>query len=79
MPIIGEGGWVVGSHATVVEVTREVIRDRRMGLVRHLSRQLSKANTIKDLWSRIIRGIEDADKDIPLTLLYSIEDPLIGS
>lgn len=56
-----------------------MIRDRRMGMVRHLSRQLSGAVTIKDLWSRIIRGIEDADKDIPLSLLYSIEDPVIGS
>ncbi|KUJ17292.1 uncharacterized protein LY89DRAFT_733155 [Mollisia scopiformis] len=79
VPIIGEDGWVVGSHATVVEVTREVIRDCRMGMVRNLSRQLSGSQTIKDLWSKIIRGIEDADKDIPLSLLYSIDDPTIGS
>lgn len=79
MPIIGEGGWVVGSHATVIEVTREVIHDRRMSTVRNLSRQLSGAQTIKDLWTRIIRGIEEQDKDMPLSLLYSIHDPTMGS
>jgi hypothetical protein len=65
---------VVGSHATVIEVTREVLSDRRLKTVRALSRQLSGSKSIKDLWSRIILGIEDADKDIPLALLYSVAD-----
>jgi hypothetical protein len=71
VPIIGSEGWVVGSHATVVEVTREVISDRRLSTVRPLSRQLSEATTINALWGDIIRGLEDAEKDIPLALLYS--------
>jgi len=72
VPIIGHEGWVVGSHATVVEVTREVLSDRRLKTVRALSRQLSGSESIKDLWRRIILGIEGADKDIPLALLYSV-------
>lgn len=79
VPIIGDEGWVVGSHATVVEVTREVISDRRLSTVRSLSRQLSGSKAIKDLWNRIILGIEDADKDIPLALLYSIADQKLAS
>lgn len=74
VPIIGEDGWVVGSHATVVEVTREVISDRRLQAVRNLSKQLSGSKSIKNLWARIIRGIGEADKDIPLALLYSVAD-----
>ena len=68
VPIIGEEGWVVGSHATVVEATREVLSDRRLRSVRSLSRQLSGSKSIKDLWHRITIGIEDADKDVPLAL-----------
>lgn len=79
VPIIGDDGWVVGSHATVVEVTREVISDRRLQAVRNLSKQLSGSKSIKDLWARIILGIEEADKDIPLALLYSVADSTTAS
>jgi PAS domain-containing protein len=79
VPIIGHEGWVVGSHATVVEVTREVLSDRRLKMVRSLSRQLSGSESIKDLWRRIILGIESADKDIPLALLYSVADQKLAS
>jgi len=79
VPIIGDEGWVVGSHATVVEVTREILSDRRLNTVRSLSRQLSGSKSIKDLWRRIILGIEDADKDIPLALLYSVADEKLAS
>jgi PAS domain-containing protein len=79
VPIIGDEGWVVGSHATVVEATREVLSDRRLKTVRSLSRQLSGSKSIKDLWHRIILGIEDADKDIPLALLYSVADQKLAS
>ncbi|TVY81656.1 Autoinducer 2 sensor kinase/phosphatase LuxQ [Lachnellula suecica] len=73
VPIIGSEGWIVGSHATVVEVTREVISDRRLSTVRSLSRNLAEAATIEQLWQQLITGIQDADKDIPLALLYSCE------
>ena len=71
VPIIGPEGWVVGSHATVIETTREVISDRRLCTVRSLSRQLFKAGTIQELWKRFFAGIQDADEDIPLALLFS--------
>jgi hypothetical protein len=79
MPIIGSEGWIVGSYATVLEATREVIADRRLKTVRELSRQLSASKSIKDLWSRLILGIEDADKDIPLAMLYSVADEAVAS
>lgn len=56
VPIIGNEGWVVGSHATVVEVTREVISDRRLSTVRGLSRHLSEVTTISGLWAGLIKG-----------------------
>jgi PAS domain-containing protein len=73
VPIIGPEGWIVGSHATVIEVTREVLNDRRLSTVRLLSRELAEAVTIRQLWHRLILGIQDAEKYIPLALLYSCE------
>jgi PAS domain-containing protein len=79
VPIIGDGGWVVGSYATAIEVTREVISDRRLHTVHNLGRQIYRAESIKDLWARVLRGIEDAEKDIPLALVYSLADTTTGS
>ncbi|PVH76512.1 hypothetical protein DL98DRAFT_592105 [Cadophora sp. DSE1049] len=79
VPIIGNEGWVVGSHATVVEVTREVIGDRRLSNIHSLSREVSGARTTKDLWTRLLRSIENADKDIPMALLYSVADSATSS
>jgi PAS domain-containing protein len=62
-----------------VEVTRELLSDRRLNTVRCLNRQLSGSKSIKDLWRRIILGIKDADKDIPLALLYSVADQRLAS
>jgi hypothetical protein len=72
VPVIGPEGWVVGSHATVMEVTREVISDRRTAAVRALSHRLSEATTIHALWNGIIDGLEKAEKDVPLAMLYSV-------
>ncbi|TVY16004.1 Histidine protein kinase 1 [Lachnellula arida] len=71
IPIIGPEGWVVGSYATVVEVTKDVISDRRSSTVKLLSRQVSEASTIQELWKGLITGIQDAVIDIPFALLYS--------
>jgi len=75
VPVIGPEGWVVASHATVHEVTREIISDRRLRTVRTLSLELSKAKTIKDLWRFLIKALENAALDLPLALLYTISDP----
>lgn len=65
--------WQVGSHATVFETTREVLSRRRLLTITETSKQLSQSRNIKDLWTRLLSGIEGADKDVPLALLYSSE------
>jgi hypothetical protein len=74
VPIVGDQGYVIGSYHTVVEVTREVISQRRLSAVRGLSRDIAVANNIKGLWSQIMHGLEQAEEDIPLAMLYSIMD-----
>jgi PAS domain-containing protein len=78
VPIIGDEGHVVGSHATVVEVTREVISNRRLSTIGILNQEITAASTVKESWKRIIRGLEHAHKDIPLALLYSTPQVLGG-
>lgn len=73
IPVIGEEGFVVASYATVVEVTREVISDRRMATIRMLGQHMSTARQIKDVWLRLLSGLEHNDKDVPLALLYSVQ------
>jgi hypothetical protein len=56
VPVVGPEGWIIGSYLTVVEVTREILSERRISTVRTLSAQLSESRSIKDLWSGIITG-----------------------
>ncbi|PQE07003.1 hypothetical protein CJF30_00009413 [Rutstroemia sp. NJR-2017a BBW] len=74
VPIIGDEGYVIGSHATVVENTRQVLIDRRMSVVRSLTVEMCNVRTIQDLWGHLIRALELADKDAPMCLLYSASE-----
>jgi PAS domain-containing protein len=72
VPIIGAEGYVVGSHVSVVETTHEVISSRRLATVNALKEGISSAKDIHALWCKIIKGLEHAQYDIPLVMLYSI-------
>ncbi|PQE33671.1 hypothetical protein CJF32_00010852 [Rutstroemia sp. NJR-2017a WRK4] len=74
VPIIGDEGYVIGSHATVVENTRQVLIDRRMSVVRSLTVEMCNVRTIQNLWGHLIRALELADKDAPMCLLYSASE-----
>jgi PAS domain S-box-containing protein len=73
IPVIGPEGFVIASYATVVEVTREVISDRRMGTIQTLGQHMAAAKSINEVWTRLLTGLEHNEKDIPLALLYSVE------
>lgn len=74
VPIVCEEGYVIAIHATIDETTRQVLGDRRMFILRALGEQLSKAKTIRDLWDHLIQGLELAEKDAPVCLLYSVAE-----
>lgn len=73
VPMVGEEGYVVASYATVVEVTREVISDRRLSFIRQLSQQMVKAEDLSTFWPNLLEGLEKNDKDIPIAILYSTD------
>ncbi|RDW80862.1 hypothetical protein BP5796_05560 [Coleophoma crateriformis] len=83
IPIIGDGGFVVGSYVTVIEVlripyadssqtTRETISKRRSSAIHQLSLEVSEARTIPEVWLFIMRGLRHVKNDVPLALLYSV-------
>ncbi|QSZ32681.1 hypothetical protein DSL72_002260 [Monilinia vaccinii-corymbosi] len=74
IPIVCDEGYVIATHATLDETTRQVLRDRRMFIIRALGEQLCKAKTICDLWAHLIQGLELAEKDAPFCLLYSVAE-----
>ena len=73
VPIIGEDGFVLGSHVSVVENTREVINDRRMLCVQNMSSKLADAKDLSQFWPIFLKSLEMNDTDVPLALVYSVK------
>lgn len=78
VPMIGDEGYVVASYATVVEVTKEMIGNRRMASLQHMSLQLEAAKDMRGFWAHLLKGLESNDKDLPLVMLYSVEKDTSG-
>lgn len=74
IPIVCDEGYVIAIHATINETTRQVLGDRRMAIIRALRERISEAKTIRDLWDHLVQGLELAEKDAPLCLLYSVSE-----
>ncbi|KAK8903072.1 hypothetical protein QC760_008563 [Botrytis cinerea] len=75
IPVICENeGHVIAVRTTIDETTSQVIGHRRMAVIRAMGEQLSKAQSVRDLWNHLIQGLELADKDAPFSLLYSVSE-----
>jgi len=72
VPMIGDKGYVVASYATVVEVSREMISDRRLASFQSMAMHLANVRSLSGFWGSLINGLESNDKDLPLVLLYSV-------
>lgn len=58
IPIIGEGGSIVGLYNPVFEKTRQKIAERRMLMLREVGEYSATARTVKTFWSRVIKSLE---------------------
>lgn len=74
VPIIGEDGSVVGTYTTVVEVTSEVLAERRYLTSQALAQNIANATDLKLLWKQILISLESNDRDVPMALLYSVQE-----
>ncbi|KHJ36149.1 putative hsp90-like protein [Erysiphe necator] len=76
IPLIGEGGSIVGLYNPVFDKTRQKIAERRMLMLREIGEYTSTARTVRKFWSRIIKSLENYEYDIPFALLYSLGEEL---
>ncbi|POS87594.1 hypothetical protein EPUL_001719, partial [Erysiphe pulchra] len=76
IPIIGEGGSVVGLYNPVFDKTRQKIAERRMQILREVGECSATAQTVKTFWGRVIKSLEHYEKDIPFALLYSLGEEI---
>ncbi|KAF2663979.1 hypothetical protein BT63DRAFT_444408 [Microthyrium microscopicum] len=72
VPMIGNEGYVVASYATVVEVSKEMIGNRRLASLHELEAQMAATKSMDTFWPNLFKGLEPNDKDIPLLMMYSV-------
>lgn len=73
IPLVGECGKVVGSWATVTEVTRQHVSNRRMATIQMLSKDISTSKTATDIWRHTASALEFNNADISMAMLYSVD------
>jgi PAS domain-containing protein len=72
MPILSqEDGTFAGSYATVTEHTLDILAERRSDTIRSLASEIRHATSSSSLWKAVVKGLEKAERDIPLAMLYS--------
>lgn len=71
LPLLGEDGTVVASYTTVVEVTREILAERRTTSIRSLRQSMAKAQNLTSFWSMLFEGLKNNNKDVPIFMAYS--------
>src|SRR5262249_40372760 len=72
-PLSGPGGKIEGMLCVVMEDTDRVRGERQLASLSTLANALVNANTRKDVFAPIQRGLSD-QKDIPFSLVYCFED-----
>jgi len=69
-PLSGDDGRVAGHLCVVTEETDRVIGERRVGTVRSLAAELTKAITEEDVVESVSRILQDNPQDLPFALTY---------
>ncbi|KAI0179672.1 hypothetical protein GGR52DRAFT_568439 [Hypoxylon sp. FL1284] len=76
IPVTSDDGEVKGSYGIPSDRTQEVIFLRQNDCIRELSRHTGMAKSVKELWRTLLTGLRHDSKDIPLALLYSLDEQL---
>jgi hypothetical protein len=57
-----------------VEVTNEVIAERRVRTLLKIGEESAKADTLNDVWQLTLRALVENNKDVPFAMLYSVKN-----
>jgi PAS domain-containing protein len=71
IPIVGDEGYVVGHYGNPVDVTREVLNNRRAASAQNIGSEISACKSMQEFWPSLLAGFGPADKDFPLIALYA--------
>lgn len=63
-------GGNLGYYNSCYENTREVLHQRRMNTIQTLEEETSKASSMRDYYTRVLRGLESNVDEIPFAALY---------
>ncbi len=72
-PLADDAGDVVGMLCVVAEVTKRVIGERQLDLLRDLGARLSAAATRQQVMTALRGSLDAAAADIPFALVYLVE------
>ncbi|KAL3425247.1 hsp90-like protein [Phlyctema vagabunda] len=75
IPIVGDGGYVVGNYHMVHETTQTIIAARRMNTLITIGNSTAAAQTLQQFWNQLYRALEDDNNDIPCAMLFSVSQP----
>lgn len=72
MPIPGDDGAIIGMHNLCVDKTEDAFAYRRYEMLRKLGNTTS-ANNVSEVWQHTISAAEVLPLDLPVVMLYSVE------
>lgn len=72
-PIRDEGGRIGGLFHPVIEMTAQVLSERRTQVLRDLTVQTSNAQTVDQALSLCVQTLAGCDLDLPFVLLYALD------
>lgn len=75
-PIIDSSGFVVGSLSSGIDVTLGIVASRRLKTITSLSHAITAVEPAKDLWPRLVSGLQHISRDITTAMLYSTSEAL---
>ncbi|KAF2625562.1 aerobic respiration control sensor protein-like protein arcB [Macroventuria anomochaeta] len=73
IPIFNSEGATIGHYEPVVEITKEVILERRSRTLLELSQELPRAHDPDAYWEHAVQVFSRNNKDVPFALFYSTE------
>lgn len=73
-PITDESGKVAGLFHPVIELTTQMLSERRTRTLRDLAAGLGKAQTTQEIFALATQVLESASLDLPFCLFYLIDD-----
>jgi PAS domain S-box-containing protein len=74
IPLVGQDGKIAGIYNPAFEKTRRVIAERRMLTLREVGEKVTAAQSVKEFWAQVIKGLEYNERDVPFVFLYSVSD-----